>query len=103
MATRQFFTGWKRQELDHRDFRFTVPARMTAQLPAKVDLSANMPAQLNQAELGSCGPNSADECLEYDERVEHLPVVSASRLFIYWVTRSLMPGQPINEDSGVDN
>ncbi len=103
MASRKFFGGWKRQRPDHRDWRFTVSRRVTSQLPTQMDLSANMPPQLNQGSLGSCGPNSADECIEYDDRVQGMSVTSASRLFIYWVTRSLMSGSPINKDSGVDN
>jgi C1A family cysteine protease len=103
MAKRDFFAGWKRQEPDYRDFHYVVPRTMTAQLPPKADLSANMPPQLDQGELGACGPNSLDECAEYDEKVQGLKVNSASRLFIYWVTRSLMPGKPTDEDSGVDN
>ena len=103
MAKRTFFNGWKRQEPDYRDFHYVVPRTITAQLPPQADLSANMPPQLDQGELGACGPNSLDECAEFDEKVQGMAVASVSRLFIYWVTRSLMPGKPIAEDSGVDN
>jgi C1A family cysteine protease len=103
MTNRRFFTGWKRQDPDHRDWHYVVPRRMTAQLPAAVELSAHMPPVLDQESLGCCGPTSADECIEYDERTQGMPIDSASRLFIYWVTRSMMSGQPVNQDSGVDN
>jgi C1A family cysteine protease len=102
-SSHSYSFGWKRQKPDHRDWHFTVPRRVTAILPPKVDLSANMPPLLNQGQLGSCGPNSADECIEYDDRVEKLPVISASRLFIYWVTRSMAVPSEIDRDSGVDN
>lgn len=96
-------SGWVRQEPDHRDFRFEVSRRITTQLPPSLDLSHNMPPQLDQGDLGSCGPNSADECIMYDEKVQKMTVTGASRLFIYYVTRSIMQGKPVRQDSGVDN
>lgn len=56
---------------------------------------------LNQSSLGSCGANTADELIEFDQKAEGQPVQSASRLFIYYCTRSLMG--TVSQDSGVDN
>lgn len=94
-------SGWRRQAHDHRDFRFQVPARRLATLPAAVDLSPSMPPADDQGDLGSCGPNSADVLLQYDQKSEKLPVFPTSRLFIYYATRSIMG--TTSQDSGVDN
>ncbi len=93
--------GWKRQRPDRRDRHFRAPYRITAHLAATLDLSVNMGPLLDQGALGSCGPNTADEVLTFDEKVQLLPVTYASRLFIYWYTRYLMG--TVDQDSGVDN
>lgn len=96
--------GWKKQAPDDgRDLKLFTPRRITASLPQAVDLTANMGQLFNQGSLGSCGPNTSDEMIEYDQKAQGLPVVSASRLFIYWTTRYLMGGGAVNQDSGVDN
>jgi len=98
--TTPFIAGWRRQPLDHRDYRFVVPKSITDVLPPSIDLSANMGPNLDQGSLGSCGPNTADECIAYDQKAESLSVGS-SRLFTYYNTRAIMG--TINQDSGVDN
>lgn len=95
------YYGWKRQPVDDRDLVFAVAQTVMKALPASVDLSPKMGPQLDQEDLGCCGPNSVDECIEYAEIAAGKPPTSASRLFIYYVTRSLMG--TIKEDSGVDN
>lgn len=96
-------SGWRRQQHDPRDFHLRAPARLVSALPATVDLSPRFGPQLNQGNLGACGPNTADEIIEYDLKAETRPVVSASRLFIYYNTRVIMGVQYVNQDSGVDN
>lgn len=98
-----FKSGWTRQAKDDRDYKFKVPLRIAAALPLSVDLSSGMGPLLDQGDLGSCGPNSADECITFDQKAEGLPVDQASRLFIYYNTRALMGPQYVNQDSGVDN
>jgi C1A family cysteine protease len=93
--------GWRKQKPDHRDWHHHVSPRVTLHLAPTIDLSDNMGPLLNQGNLGSCGPNTADEVVTFDQRVESLPLVYASRLFIYWHTRFLMG--TVDEDSGVDN
>jgi C1A family cysteine protease len=93
--------GWLRQPHDDRDLRYVVPTRLTAVLPTSIDLAPHMGPQLDQQDLGACGPNTADECIEFDQAAEGEPIVSASRLFIYYATRMLMG--TVGEDSGVDN
>lgn len=94
-------TGWRRQEKDPRDWQYVAPRRVVRALAPTVDLRAGLGPQLDQGQLGSCGPNTADELIEYDQRAEGLPVTSASRLFIYYVTRQIMG--TVGQDSGVDN
>jgi C1A family cysteine protease len=93
--------GWKRQSFDPRDWKYHVPRRVTAALPPSFDLTGSMGPLLDQADLGACGPHSAAECIDYDQKVEGLPVVVPSRLFIYWCVRDLMG--TTDQDSGVDN
>lgn len=100
MATKRFY-GWKRQAPDSRDRQFAVPKRVLAALPPVLNLTANMGPQLNQADLGSCGPNSVAEQIDYDHKVEGKPFLPPSRLFIYYNTRVIMG--TVGQDSGVDN
>jgi hypothetical protein len=99
MPTRRY--GWKRQPPDARDFRFTPPRRMLQHLAAAVDLSAGMGPQLNQGDLGACGPCSVAELIDYDQKAQGLPLTPPSRLFVYYVTRQTMG--TVGQDSGVDN
>jgi C1A family cysteine protease len=102
------YHGWHRQLPDWRDFRYH-PATRPAELPAKVDLRTPdvmrhpFEPNLDQGDLGSCGPNSAAENLVFDMLLhgggDAVPV--PSRLFIYYITRELMG--TVDEDSGVDN
>lgn len=92
---------WIRQKPDSRDWQYKVHDRLGTGTIPTVDLSKNMGPQLNQGNLGSCGPNTADELITYDQKAEKLTVAQASRLFIYYNTRVLMGTS--NQDSGVDN
>src|SRR5438309_274810 len=92
------FYGWIQQTKDDRDFKFTSKLKS---LPTSFDLSPNMGPQLDQEDLGSCGPNSAAEMVDYDQKAEKHLLTPPSRLFIYYTTRSLMG--TTNQDSGVDN
>jgi C1A family cysteine protease len=97
----QFSLGWKRQRPDPRDYYHVAPKRVTDNLPAAFDLTVGMGEYFDQGALGSCGPNTSAECIEFDDKAEGLPVVAPSRLFIYYATRSIMG--TTTEDSGVDN
>lgn len=90
-------SGWKRQPYDPRDLYLRTP--VIRGLRAKADLTRLMP-QLDQGDLGSCGPNSAAELI-YADMLQKGPVYVPSRLFIYWWTREVMG--TLTEDSGVDN
>ncbi len=103
MKTRKY--GWKRQQPDHRDFRYRSLRR--AVLPAKVDLrtakNSRVPIEpnLDQGGLGSCGPNSAALLLAFNQFAAGPTAVLPARLLIYYFTRVLMGTTA--QDSGVDN
>jgi C1A family cysteine protease len=95
------FYGWKRQQPDRRDLRFTPRAEVLKALPPAVDLTAGMGVVLDQGQLGSCGPNSIDSLVMFDQQKQGYTVASISRLFTYYTTRQLMG--TTDSDSGVDN
>jgi C1A family cysteine protease len=107
MPTRNL-NGWKRQQPDQRDLRYRSVRSPLVSLPEKVDLRTpitNMPPaepNLDQGDLGSCGPHTAALLLAYDQLQRGVPnAVLPSRLFIYYTTRQIMG--TVDYDSGVDN
>jgi len=95
------YYGWKPSLPDLRDLHYHAPAHVMASLPPSVDLSAGVGPVLNQGQIGSCGPNSSDSLIMFDQQKESLPVQSVSRLFIYYYSRLLMG--TVDQDSGVNN
>lgn len=99
--------GWRKQQPDHRDFRFHAPSHVAAALPSKIDLRSPktnlspIEPNFDQGNLGSCGPNSAALHLAMDMALAGQSPLMPSRMFIYYYTRQLMG--TIKEDSGVDN
>ncbi len=93
--------GWIRQPHDARDSQFFAVSRITANLPPTFDLSGSVVEHLDQGSLGSCGPNTEAECIEYDLKFQGRVPVRPSRLFLYYTTRDLMG--TVAQDSGVDN
>lgn len=100
--------GWVRPDPAERPDRvFAAPAGGDA-LPAAAHLMAppapGVPAGLpfDQGQLGSCGPNSAAAAIMYaDLRAGRKGLPPPSRLFVYYMTRSVMG--TVREDSGVSN
>src|SRR5262249_40863857 len=72
-----------------------------AELPLVKKLNLGSVPLLDQATEGSCGPNTADEAIMFDQAAEVLPVASISRQFTYYTTRLIMG--TVGFDSGVDN
>ena len=93
--------GWRRQPFDPRDLYYFTSNRAISRLAPTCDLTFGMGPELDQGAQGSCGPNTSDEVITFDQKAQGLDVVGASRHFIYWMTRYLMG--TVNEDSGVDN
>ncbi|MBS0205140.1 MAG: C1 family peptidase [Planctomycetes bacterium] len=95
------YYGWKRQQPDRRDLRFVPAPQIMAALPPAADLTTGMGTVLDQGQLGSCGPNSIDSLVMFDQHKQGIRVESISRLFTYYTTRQLMG--TTSYDSGVDN
>ncbi len=100
MPTSHFY-GLIPQTPDPRDLMFQFSPRMAANFPPVLDNGPHMGTQLDQARLGSCGANTADESYMYDQLAQSLPMQSMSRLFMYWTTRYLQG--TVDSDSGVEN
>ncbi len=103
MANR--YLGLIRQKPSDKDRKFFSPRRVTEALPDEFDLSTQdvfggVPQQ-DQGQLGSCGPNTASECIMSDQLKQGLKLAPASRLFIYFIARAMMG--TLAQDSGVDN
>lgn len=98
---RKFVTGWNRQPFDPRDRYLLVSNERAAAIPSSFDVDFSRVPQLNQGAEGSCGPNTVEELIYKDQLLQGLEPVGASRLFVYYWTRSIMG--TISQDSGVDN
>lgn len=81
--------GWKRDDLDHRDYRFAVAREDFAHLPAHVDLRPKCPPVYDQGQIGSCTANATAAVFEFDLRKQGLHDFVPSRLFIYWCERAI--------------
>ena len=80
--------GWRRDLPDHRDFKLSPPASISA-LPPKVDLRPECPPVYNQGELGSCTANAIGGAFEFEILRQGLKDFSPSRLFIYYNEREI--------------
>jgi hypothetical protein len=87
------------QAPDHRDFHFSVPYHLLQAQPPAFKLET--PPVDDQGQEGSCGPNSIDGLIKYDQKIQGMTVDATSRQFTYYITRVLMG--TVNQDSGVDN
>lgn len=83
--------GWIPDLPDHRDRIYNLEENILAahQLPGKVDLSPQMPPIVDQGQLGSCVGNGVARCLEYEAARQGEPMVTPSRLFIYYGARAI--------------
>jgi C1A family cysteine protease len=95
------YYGLIRQTPDPRDLKFTVSKRTTNVLSSSYDVSSRTGPMLNQGALGTCGPNTTAECIDYDELAENQALAAPSRLYIYFNTRYLQGS--VSTDSGVQN
>jgi C1A family cysteine protease len=101
--------GWIPDLPDRRDYQFSSPLFLPAELPEKVDLSSLCPPVYDQGELGSCTANAIGAAHHFDQMKQALKrclggiarIVGAfipSRLFIYFNER-VMEGT-VDEDAG---
>lgn len=90
--------GWIPDLPDHRDIRYSAVYRVPRRLPPKVDLRAFCPSVEDQGQLGSCTAHALTGALEVLEKIDGLPVVQFSRLFVYYNERAIE--HSISQDSG---
>jgi len=81
------YRGWKRNLPDFRDFTYSLSK--SNNVPTVVDLRSVCPPILDQGNLGSCTANAGVETYNFLELKDKVPYVELSRLFLYYVTRSL--------------
>jgi hypothetical protein len=81
--------GWKPDLPDQRDHSYAVPAGITQNIPAGVDLRAQCPQVYDQGQIGSCTANAIAGALEFDMMKQGLRSFTPSRLFIYYNERSM--------------
>ncbi len=81
--------GFRRELPDIRDFIFELVPRQIRTLPDSVDLRghSDMPPIYDQGELGSCTAHAVGALCDFEAGIDapYMP----SRLFLYYVTRSL--------------
>jgi len=89
-------TGWRKQELDERDYTIDHPRvrhlfglLKSVSLPSSVDLRYLCPPVEDQGDLGSCTAHSAIGAMELLERKIYNTHTDLSRLFTYYVSRVL--------------
>src|SRR6476469_1287979 len=90
--------GWVPDLPDARDFLFSAPEAVLADLPTKVDLRKQMPTVYDQGQLGSCTANAIAAAFEYDQTQQKLTDFMPSRLFIYYNERAIEG--TVGSDSG---
>ncbi len=98
-----FKSGWVPSGKDHRDIVYSSRLR---DLPPSVDLSPGLgdpwSPVWNQLSIGSCGANAAAADIVFAAmKQQGVSIKMPSRLFIYWIARSLMG--TTTQDSGVEN
>jgi C1A family cysteine protease len=79
--------GWVPDLPDARDYVFSAPDEVIANLPPKVDLRSKCPPVYDQGQLGSCTANAIAGAYEFDQLEERQPDFMPSRLFIYFNER----------------
>lgn len=87
--------GWIPDKPDKRDVGFVAKV---VNLPASVDLRAHMSPIYDQGSLGSCTANAVAAALDYQRTRQDEPLITPSRLFIYYNERK--DDKQIKEDAG---
>jgi len=82
--------GWVPDIPDQRDFRYSVPQAVAADLPTRVDLRADCPPVFEQMALGSCTANAIVAAHMFGQKKQGAAeIVTLSRLFVYWNERNM--------------
>jgi C1A family cysteine protease len=94
----KYILNYTFQKEDKRDLKYSLPVHMIGALPTKADLLKYLPPVYDQLQLGSCTANATSANIRTRLKLEKLPDVPPSRLFIYYNSR-LLEGT-VKEDSG---
>jgi len=91
--------GWVPDLPDFRDYRYTVPEHVAANLPPSADLRQILPNGIyDQGDLGSCTANAIGVAVEAARITARAATTIPSRLFIYYNERRIE--RTINSDAG---
>jgi C1A family cysteine protease len=94
----RFGLGWVPDLPDHRDLMYSAPLQHLQQLPASVDLRAQIPfAPYDQGRIGSCTANAIAAAIQFDRlKNGDSPDFTPSRLFIYYNERAMEHHVPLD-------
>lgn len=90
--------SWVPDRPDFRDYKLARIIPGGSQLPPSVDLRAHCSPVEDQGDLASCTSNALAGLIEFDQLAIHRPLVTASRLFIYYNERRIEG--TVTSDSG---
>jgi C1A family cysteine protease len=90
--------GWVPDIPDARDYMYSAPQGVLAELPAKVDLRSKCPPVYDQGQLGSCTANAIGAAHAFALLRQFRRDFMPSRLFIYFNERVME--RTVDTDSG---
>ncbi len=90
--------GWVPDLPDARDYMYSAPQEVLAELPTKVDLRPGCPPVYDQGQLGSCTANAIGAAHAFTQLRQFKKDFMPSRLFIYFNERDIE--HTVETDSG---
>jgi C1A family cysteine protease len=90
--------GWVPDIPDARDYLYSAPDAVLAELPKQVDLRSDCPEIYDQGQLGSCTANAIGAAFQYQDKKQGGGDFIPSRLFIYYNERVIE--DTVDTDSG---
>jgi C1A family cysteine protease len=92
--------GWRRDEPDGRDHKYSPPTDVIEHLPPMVDLRRHLRPAYDQFHLNACTGNAIAAVIEFDELRQGMkPVARPSRMFI-WYNERAMEGKETQNTGG---
>ena len=89
-------TGWKRDSIDNRDYRFV--SKLDSEELTPIDLRPSCPSVFDQGNLGSCTACATTTMVQFVRRKQNLVDWAPSPLFTYYTTRKIE--KTVKQDSG---
>jgi len=90
--------GWVPDIPDARDYMYSAPQEVLAEMPPRVDLRSKCPPVYDQGQLGSCTANAIGAAHAYAQLRQFKRNFMPSRLFIYYNERVME--HTVDADSG---